>query len=148
MFVDWMLYLGALTGAMMEGEVAILTSLQLSRLGKANFYGILIAGFIGTLFMDWLMYLNGRYYGRAYLKKRPKMQAQLQRLEPYMQRFGDWLLLLYRFMYGLRYGLTLLFGLHDIPLKKFAFFSILSTTIWISLLGVFGHYLANWLGIA
>lgn len=145
--MDLLAYLGAFIGAMLEGEVSIVAALQVSQLGYSNFYGILIAAFLGTQIMDWLLYLTGRYNGRAYLLKRPGVQAKLQKMESYMRRYGDWLLFLYRFMYGLRYGLPLLFGISAVPVRKFAFFSMLSTTVWIGLIGVVGHYLGEWLGV-
>lgn len=140
-------YLGTFLGAVLEGEVAILTALQTARLGYTNFYGVLIAASLGTLSMDWMMYFLGRNRGRIYLHKRKKLTAQLEKMEIYMERYDNWLLLLYRFMYGFRIALPLLFGISSIPVRRFILFSLLSTTIWLSILAFFGHHLANWIGI-
>ena len=140
-------YLSAFFGAMLEGEVAIMASLQISRLGDSNFYGILIAAFFGTQLMDWSIYLSGRYNGRAYVQKRPKVQARLDKMDIYMDRYANGLLFFYRFMYGFRIALPLLFGLSAVPIRKFAIFSLLGTLLWLSLIGTFGHYLSTWLGL-
>ena len=140
-------YLGAFIGAIFEGEIAIVASLQATHVVYTNFYGILLAGFLGTISMDWFLYLNGRYNGRNYLNKRPKLQVRLDKMNLYMDRYTNWLLFFYRFMYGFRIALPLLFGLNSIPIRKFAIYSLISTVLWISLLGVLGHYLAAWLGL-
>jgi membrane protein DedA with SNARE-associated domain len=140
-------YLGAFLGAVLEGEVAILTALQSAHLGYTNFWGILTAALLGTLSMDWMIYFVGRNKGRYYLQKRKNLSIKLKKMEAYMIKYGDWLLIFYRFMYGFRIALPLLFGISSIPIRKFIFYSLLSTGIWLSILGIFGHYLANWIGI-
>lgn len=132
---------------MLEGEIAILTALQSANLGHTNFFVVLVLAFLGTQILDWTMFLIGRNNGRTYLRKRPKLQAQVSRLQPQLDRYGNGLLLVYRFLYGFRYAVTLLFGLSTISTQKFALFSLLSTTLWLSILGIFGHYLTTWLGI-
>ena len=144
--VDLLAYLSAFIGALLEGEVALVTSLQASRMGYANFYGILLAGFIGTLLADWFFFLSARLKGRAYLQNKPRIEVQLNKMNHHMDRHANWLLLFYRFIYGFRTALPILFGLSDIPIRKFALFSLISTVLWICYVGTLGHYVADWLG--
>jgi membrane protein DedA with SNARE-associated domain len=51
-------------------------------------------------------------------------------------------MLAYRFMYGFRVVLPLVFGMSEIPTRRFALFSLISTALWLSALGMLG----SWLG--
>lgn len=136
-------YLGAFLGSVLEGELALITTLQTAHLGYTNFYGILLAAFLGTQSVDWFLFLTGRHQGQGYLEKKPKLQSKLQYLERVMDRHDQWLLLSYRFLYGFRLALPLLFGISDVPLPKFAIYSLISTLIWITVIGNLGYYLLS-----
>ena len=140
-------YLGAFFGTMLEGEIALISALQTAQLGYTNFYGILAAGFLGTLVTDWFFFLSARRGGKKMVENKPKLRSKLNRINGMLDRYGNWLLLFYRFFYGFRIALPMLFGLSNIPTKKFAFFNLLSTMLWLSMLAFLGQYIAQWLGI-
>lgn len=140
-------YLGAFLGAAVEGEILLLTLLQTAQLGYTNYLGILVAGWFGTFCMDWFLFLNGRYQGRSFVTGRERLTRQLDRMESYFSNHGWWLLLLYRFIYGCRIVLPLLFGIMGIPPKQFMVYSLISGLLWISLIGLAGLYVSEWFGI-
>lgn len=141
-------YLGAFIGAAVEGEILLLSLLQTAQLGYTNYLGILVAGWVGTLCMDWFLFLSGRYQGRSFLIGRERLSRQLDRMESYCSKHGRWFLLLYRFMYGCRIVLPLLFGIIGIPPKQFALYSLVSGLLWICLVGIAGLYVSEWVGIS
>jgi membrane protein DedA with SNARE-associated domain len=132
---DWLVslgYLGAFIGAFLEGEVVLLSALQAVRTGYLNLGGILLSFSMGTLAADWFFYLTGRHRGRTFLERRPRMHRPFIKMERQFNKWGYFLLLTYRFMYGFRVVLPLLFGLSGVKPLRFAFYSLMGTALWIS----------------
>lgn len=141
--MESLVYFSSFLGAALEGELSLVAALQTSYRGYTNLYGILLTAFAGTLTADWFFFLNGRYNAGPFLQKRPRMQSKVEKfnrsLDPYL--YG--LLLFYRFIYGFRMVLPLVFGLGPVSLKKFALFSLLSTTLWLGFVSLLGHFATN-----
>ncbi len=138
------MYLSSYLGAIFEGEFSLVTALQASFRGHANAYAVLLTAFAGTLTADWFVFLNGRYNAEPFLRKRPKLQKKIIGINTYLDKRLDWLLLFYRFIYGFRIVLPLLFGLSPVSVKKFALFSLLSTSLWLGFVLVISHFI-SWL---
>lgn len=136
-------YLAAFFGAIFEGEASLITALQTARLGYTSFYGILLAGFLGTVCVDWSLFLGARKKGRSYLKNNQSLQGKLDRMDNVMVKHSNWLLIFYRFLYGFRIVLPVLFGLSGITIRKFAIFSLISTLLWLWVLSIVGYQLAE-----
>ena len=62
-----------------------------------------------------------------------------------MNKHGTLLLLSYRFIYGFRIVLPLLFGVRKLSRNHFLWFSLVSTSIWMSVYGWIGYYFTTWL---
>ncbi len=140
---DWLVslgYLGAFIGAFLEGEIVLLSALQAVRMGYLNLVGILISFFAGTVAADWFFYLTGRHRGRAFLERHPRMHRPFQKMERQFNKWGDFLLLTYRFMYGFRVVLPLLFGLSGVKPLRFALYSLIGTAVWISFFTILSFF--------
>jgi len=143
LMADWLVslgYLGAFVGAFLEGEVVLLSALQAVRMGYFNLVGILLSFFAGTVAADWFFYLTGRHRGRAFLERHPRMHRPFLKMERQFNKWGYFLLLTYRFMYGFRVVLPLLFGLSGVKPLRFAFFSLIGTAVWISFFAVLSFF--------
>lgn len=133
-------YLGAFIGAFLEGEIVLLSALQAVRMGYLNLAGILLSFFAGTVVADWFFYLTGRHRGRAFLERHPRMYRPFLKMKRQFNKWGDFLLLTYRFMYGFRVVLPLLFGLSGVKPLRFAFFSLTGTAVWISFFTILSFF--------
>lgn len=136
-------YLGAYLGAILEGEILFLTAVQMATLGYLNFWGVLIAVFLGTLTADWLFYWAGRTRGRKYMQRFPKLQPRFERMDRRMNRYDGFFLFAYRFMYGFRVVLPVLFGVRGIPPWRFGLFSLVATTCWVAFFGTLGYFFTD-----
>lgn len=56
---------------------------------------------------------------------------------------GKVLLFLYRFMYGFRIVLPLLFGLSNVPIAQFALYSLTSTIVWIFIFSLLSYFFSG-----
>ncbi|MBK9487336.1 MAG: DedA family protein [Haliscomenobacter sp.] len=138
-------YLGIFVGAFLEGEVVYISAIQAARAGYVDFYGAIATFFLGTFFTDWFYFLTGRRQGRHYLERSEKLQRKAAQIDQLMYKHGTLLLLSYRFIYGFRIVLPLLFGVSKLSIKRFLGFSLLSTSIWMSVYGWIGYYFTTWL---
>ncbi len=139
-------YLGAFLGAFLEGEILLLAAIQAAVAGYLNFFGVLLAFGLGTLAADWTFFLAGRRTGARYIERFPRLKPRFERMEGVVFANATILLLLYRFIYGFRIVLPVLFGLSKrISLRKFAVFSFVSTLLWIGVYGTLGYFFAEWL---
>lgn len=138
-------YLSIFAGAALEGELVYISAIQAARAGYVDLTGAIIAFFLGTFCTDWFYFLTGRKQGRRFFERNEKLQRQAARIEHLMARHGTLLLLSYRFIYGFRIVLPLLFGMSSISRQRFLWFSLLSTSIWVSVYGWIGYYFTHWL---
>ena len=136
-------YLGAYLGAIMEGEILFITAIQMAQMGYMKFPLVLLAVFLGTISADWLFYLAGRTQGRRFMNRFPKLQSKFERMDQRMERYDTTLLFVYRFMYGFRIVLPVLFGARGIPPLRFALFNLLATSVWVALFGTLGYYFSD-----
>lgn len=138
-------YLSIFAGAALEGELVYISAIQAARAGYVDLVGAIIAFFLGTFCTDWFYFLTGRKQGRRFFERNEKLQRQAARIEHLMARYGTLLLLFYRFIYGFRIVLPLLFGMSSISRQRFLWFSLLSTSIWVGVYGWIGYYFTQWL---
>lgn len=138
-------YLSIFAGAVLEGELVYISAIQAAQAGYVDLYGAIAAFFLGTFCTDWFYFLTGRKQGRRYLERNEKLQIKAARIDYLIERYGTLLLLSYRFIYGFRIVLPLLFGASKLSSRRFLLFSLLSTIIWVSVYGWIGYYFTNWL---
>lgn len=144
--MDWLQslgYLGAFLGAVMEGEIVLITFIQLARLGYLNLYLVIGAFSLGTLVTDWTCFFIGRTKGRQFFVSRPKWKSQFDKMDRLMSKREQTLLLTYRFMYGFRFVLPMLFGLSSVSIRRFLVYSLLGNFVWVGLFATLGYFFAE-----
>ena len=138
-------YLSIFAGAVLEGELVYISAIQAAQAGYVDLYGAIAAFFLGTFCTDWFYFFTGRKQGRRYLERSEKLQLKAARIDHLLARYGTLLLLSYRFIYGFRIVLPLLFGASKLSSRRFLLFSLLSTSIWVTVYGWVGYYFTHWL---
>ncbi|WP_421794400.1 DedA family protein [Haliscomenobacter sp.] len=138
-------YLSIFAGAALEGELVYISAIQAARAGYVDLSGAIAAFFLGTFCTDWFYFFTGRKQGRRYLERNEKLQLKAAKIDHLLANYGTLLLLSYRFIYGFRIVLPLLFGASKLSSSRFLLFSLLSTSIWVSVYGWIGYYFTNWL---
>ncbi len=138
-------YLSIFAGAVLEGELVYISAIQAAQAGYVDLYGAIAAFFLGTFCTDWFYFLTGRKQGRRYLDRNEKLQLKAAKIDHLLANYVTLLLLSYRFIYGFRIVLPLLFGASKLSSCRFLLFSLMSTIIWVSIYGWIGYYFTNWL---
>jgi membrane protein DedA with SNARE-associated domain len=136
-------YLGVFAGAVIEGEIVLITFIQLARLGYLNLYLVIGLFSLGTLVTDWTCFFIGRKNGRRYIINHPKLKGQFEKMDRLMHRRKQWLLLTYRFMYGFRFILPILFGFSSVRIRQFIFYSVLGNIVWVGCFASLGYFFSE-----
>lgn len=136
-------YLGAFIGAVMEGEIVLITFIQLARLGYLNLPLVIGMFSLGTLVTDWACFFIGRKNGRKYITNHPKLSPQFEKMDRLMNKRKQLLLLTYRFMYGFRFILPILFGFSSVSIRQFIFYSVLGNIVWVSCFASLGYFFSE-----
>lgn len=136
-------YLGVVIGAILEGEIVIITFIQLARLGYLNLYLVIGIFSIATLITDWTFFLVGRNRGRRFITNHPALSSRFKKMDHLMNRRKQVLLLSYRFMYGFRVVLPILFGFSSVSIRQFMLYSILGNIVWVGCFATLGYFFAE-----
>jgi len=137
-------YLASFLGTLLEGEILLLTSVVSSKLGYFNFYGGLIAAFLGAFSRDSILFLITKKQGRKLLVKKPKLQKRLDDASGWYDKSPLIYLTSYRLMYGFSTVIIMLSALKEnISYPKFAFHSAIGIGLWILVIGGLGYFYAN-----
>ena len=107
-------------------------------------HGMITSFTLGTMATDWTFYWLGRKKGRHYVSRSPEWQKRFRQMESTFQKRGQMLLFTYRFMYGFRLILPVLFGVANVHPLRFALCSLCSTVVWVGCFSVLGYYFAGW----
>ena len=136
-------YLGIFIGAIIEGEIVLITFIQLARLGYLNLPLVIGTFSIGTLITDWTCFFIGRKNGLRYITAQPKLKGRFEKMDLLMHQKKQLLLLSYRFLYGFRIVLPILFGLSSVSIRQFIIYSILGNIVWVGCYATLGYFFSE-----
>jgi membrane protein DedA with SNARE-associated domain len=136
-------YLAVLIGTFLEGETILLLGGVAAQLGYLELSWVIVHAFVGTLVGDQLYYFLGKHHGRRFLQKFPTLHSRTLKVFKLLKRQGIWLILSYRFLYGLRTVASLVLGMSNVSTRLFTTFNAVGALVWAITLGsvgyVFGH---------
>ena len=141
-------------GLPLPEEVAIVTGGILSAQGKLNPQGAFAALLLGALIGDVIMYSIGYKFGHSLLSMHPRMARLLgaergEEFERAISRHGFKVLLISRFMVGVRGPVYLTAGVVRMPFRMFVLCDLVSATLVVGLFFAvsyyFGRDIAHWL---
>jgi membrane protein DedA with SNARE-associated domain len=107
-------YVALVIGAFLEGEAILVVAGFAVHLGYLKLQWVMLAAFIGSVAGDQFYFFLGRVRGEAFLKKRPRWQAKVQKVWKLLDRYRTLMILGFRFAYGLRTVTPFAIGLSNI----------------------------------
>ncbi len=136
-------YFALLVGTFFEGETTMVLGGLAAYWGYLDLPWVILIAFMGTLIGDQLFFYLGRWHSRAILAWRPGLEPRLDRVNRLIERHRMQLILIFRFLYGLRIITLLGLGMSRIPATYFFLLSILSALVWAAALGTGGYLFGN-----
>ncbi len=134
-------YAAVLCGTLLEGETLVVIAGFLSHRGYFQPPLVALAAFAGSFLVDQFFFRLGRRQGRRLLLQRSeRWQAGAVRAEALLERFGTWLILGFRFLYGLRTITPFVIGMSRVSAARFAILNAAGAALWAAVFTAAGYY--------
>lgn len=134
-------------GVPAPGEAAIIAGAALAGRGDLNIFGVAIAAFVAAVVGDSVGYWIGRRGGRPLVERFGKYvrltPERFDKVESFMSRQGPKIVVVARFVEGLRQFNGLVAGITGMPFHKFLAWNTLGAALWVSLWSTGGYLAGN-----
>ena len=131
-------YLAIFIGTLLEGETILVLGGFAAHRGWLWLPGVMLAATVGSMCSDQLFFFIGRRHGAAWLARRPRWKAGVERVRGMIERHATALILVFRFLYGLRNITPFALGTSSVSARRFLILNAVGAVFWavvISLLG-------------
>jgi membrane protein DedA with SNARE-associated domain len=146
-FLDEYGYLALLVGTFFEGETAILIASSLIHKGVFELPYTILFAFGGSFISDWIYYLVGRFNGKYFINRKPKLKQLVNPITNLFNRYQLQLLLSYRFLYGFRVVIPVIIGMSEFPLSRYLFYTLISGLIWATVVSSIGYTIGSFFNL-
>ena len=123
-------YLFVFAGTLLEGETVLLAAGYAAHQGLLDWWTVVAVASTGGTLGDQTAFLIGRWKGNAIIERVPALTRHAPRVHRLLERFNILLILVVRFLYGLRIAGPLIMGSSRIPILRFALLNILAAAVW------------------
>lgn len=124
---------------LLEGETVVALAGFAAYQGYVKLEYIIPVAIVGAMLGDHAFFYFGRYKGRQFLLKRPRISGKVERIHVLLERYHGWIIFGSRFMYGFRAIIPIALGVGRVSGLKFSLLNLLGAIVW-SILFAFGGY--------
>lgn len=125
------------------GEEFLMLAGFLAHRGYLTFSLIVLSGFTGSLVADQLYFFLGRKKGLALLNKHPSWNTRADRIRKLLQQHQNLVIILFRFVYGIRAVTPVLLGVSNVSLFKFLVLNAVGALTWAIALTSLGYFFGH-----
>jgi membrane protein DedA with SNARE-associated domain len=128
-------YLAVFIGTFLEGETVLLLGGLAAHLGYLHLAGVAGAAFAGSIMGDQLAFYLGRRSGSRLMKKWPRLHERVLKVHLITARYRSWIVVAFRFFYGLRNIVPFTLGMSSISFQRFLALNALGAVLWTITIG-------------
>jgi membrane protein DedA with SNARE-associated domain len=132
-------YWAILVGTFFEGETILILAGFAARRGYLSLPWVIAAAVAGTICGDQLFFFLGRWRAGITLQKHPSWGKKVAKAQKLLERFKTPLLLVFRFLYGLRSVIPFAVGTSRISATRFVLFNVVGAMVWAAVIGEAGY---------
>ncbi|HEY7674745.1 MAG TPA: DedA family protein [Burkholderiales bacterium] len=136
-------YLAILVGTFFEGETIVLLAGAAAHFGYLELHWIIATALTGSIAGDQLWYTLGRRWGPRIISLRRSWQERAVRVHHHLRRHQDWLILSFRYYYGLRSITPFAIGSAQVPKLRFFVLNFIGAVLWSISFGFAGYFLGE-----
>ena len=133
-------YIGLFLYSLGGGFVALIGAGVLSFMGKMDLTLVILIAFIANSIGDVLLFYMARYQKSVMMEGLRKHRRKLALAHVLMKRYGSWIILFQKFIYGVKTLIPVAIGLTKYDFKKFAVLNVLSAAVWALAFGLGSYY--------
>jgi len=126
-----------------EGETIAILAGVAAHYGLLELPWVIAAALAGSFSGDQLWYLIGRRWGPKLLARRATWQTRAERVYRHLRRHQDWLMLTFRFYYGLRSVTPFAIGAAQMPRWRFFALNLAGAVFWAVIFVCAGYLLGE-----
>lgn len=123
-------YTAVLLGTFIEGEMVLLVAGALAHRHALALPWVMAMGCIGSVAWSQLWFRAGRFAGYGLIARRPKLFAQLARVQHALRRYAGGYLLVSRFVAGMGTATPAIFGASGFGARRFTLFDTVGAAAW------------------
>lgn len=129
-FIESYGYFAILIGTFLEGETILLLGGLAAHLGLLELPWVMAAAFAGSFSGDQLYFYVGRHYGPRILAKRLSWQEGAEKVYRHLRRHQNFLILTFRFYYGLRNVTPFAIGASQVSRTRYLALNFTGALVW------------------
>ena len=123
-------YLAVLVITFIEGETIVILAGVAAHLGYLDVNWVIVTAIAGSFAGDQLWFYIGRRWGPRIIAKRLSWQEGAHKVYKHLDRHQYWLILTFRFYYGLRNVTPFVCGSAGIPRLRFFTLNLIGAIVW------------------
>ncbi len=134
-------YYALFIGTFLEGETILVVAgfLAHPEQGYMKLHWVWLLAFLGSLSGDTLVFHLGRWKGRAFLAKHPRWDKRAMRVQRALDKYGSYVVLSFRFFYGLRNITPVVIGSTGFSPRRFFLLNAAGAALWAVVVGTGGY---------
>jgi len=133
-------YIGLFLYSLGGGFVAIIGAGVLSFLGEMDLTLSILIAFTANTLGDFLLFYMARYQKSMMMDGFRKHRRKLALSHVLMKKYGSWIILFQKFVYGIKTLIPIAIGLTKYDFKRFAVLNVLSAAVWALVFGLGSYY--------
>lgn len=134
-------------GIPVPGETVLIAAAFFAGLGHLNILGVAIVGFLGAVIGDNIGFAIGEYGGHPLVERFGKYifltPSRIAKAEAFFNRNGGKVIVIARFIEGLRQANGIIAGLSEMKWLRFILFNSIGAALWVGLWVTVGYYGGN-----
>jgi len=136
-------YLAIVIVTFLEGETIAIVAGVAAHAGLLEVEWVIAAAIAGSFSGDQLWHFMGRRWGPRLFARRASWQRRAERVYHHLRRNQDWLMLTFRFYYGLRSVTPFAIGAAQLPLRRFLALNFIGAVLWAAIFVCAGYALGE-----
>ncbi|MEE1788720.1 DedA family protein [Streptomyces sp. SP17BM10] len=130
-------------GIPVPGQTILVLACVYAGSGHLDFAAVLVIAFVAATLGNSLGYLIGSTGGRAFVHRWGRYvlltPARMERADDFFARYGGTVVVVARFIDGLRQTNGIIAGTTEMPWRRFAVFNVIGAALWTAVWGTFGY---------
>lgn len=142
-FIQTYGYAAVLVGTLFEGETVLIIGGFFAHRGYLQLPWVITAAFFGALMGDQLFFFIGRYESKKFLQKHLSWKIRIRKAEALLRKYRTSLILIFRFIYGIRTVTPFAIGMSRISKTRFILLDTIGAFVWAVVIGTAGSLFGN-----
>jgi membrane protein DedA with SNARE-associated domain len=131
-------------GVPVPGETVLILAAVYAGAGRLNIFLVALLGFCGAVLGDNIGFAIGHFGGRPLIERYGRYifltPERIEKATAFFERHGGWIIIVARFIEGLRQANGIIAGISGIHWAKFLLFNAIGAALWVAVWTSIGYF--------